>query len=283
MSSSSADGYLERHHVEIYLRDVVSLVLRARTERPLEFIAEYFSQVLNGTNVLAREFAYVHECPRNRWAFMKEVHEAFGDLDQGQPLTAAELAHLLRLLCPDFPLELCRDACVLCGDEAGAFPLAELTFACMVRFFYSEWLERTAAVFRTCDTRECGLVNRNVLCLTLRQMMTSGQTRWSFSIPPAAVFDQLLEQSAPPSGDIRLSELQRALLDTPIMRAALTPELDGGTSYVAPPRESSHASAAAARLARCLDDMRDRDVVAAASTTSRRRGGGKSAGRRRSS
>ena len=187
MSSSSADGYLERHHVEIYLRDVVSLVLRARTERPLEFIAEYFSQVLNGTNVLAREFAYVHECPRNRWAFMKEVHEAFGDLDQGQPLTAAELAHLLRLLCPDFPLELCRDACVLCGDEAGAFPLAELTFACMVRFFYSEWLERTAAVFRTCDTRECGLVNRNVLCLTLRQMMTSGQTRWSFSIPPAAV------------------------------------------------------------------------------------------------
>ena len=192
----------------------------ARTERPLEFIAEYFSQVLNGTNVLAREFAYVHECPRNRWAFMKEVHEAFGDLDQGQPLTAAELAHLLRLLCPDFPLELCRDACVLCGDEAGAFPLAELTFACMVRFFYSEWLERTAAVFRTCDTRECGLVNRNVLCLTLRQMMTSGQTRWSFSIPPAAVFDQLLEQSAPPSGDIRLSELQRALLDTPIMRAA---------------------------------------------------------------
>ena len=98
MSSSSADGYLERHHVEIYLRDVVSLVLRARTERPLEFIAEYFSQVLNGTNVLAREFAYVHECPRNRWAFMKEVHEAFGDLDQGQPLTAAELAHLLRLL-----------------------------------------------------------------------------------------------------------------------------------------------------------------------------------------
>ena len=151
----------------------------------------------------------------------------------------------------------------------------------MVRF-YSEWLERTAAVLRTCDTRECGLVNRNVLCLTLRQMMTSGQTRWSFSIPLAAVFDQLLEQSAPPSGDIRLSELQRALLDTPIMRAALTPEPTAARRTRAP-RELARERAVAARLARCLDDMRDRDVVAAASTTSRRRGGGKSAGRRRSS
>ena len=50
---SSAE-YLERHQIAFYLRDVISLLLRAKDDRPLEFIADYFSEVLNGTHVLLR-------------------------------------------------------------------------------------------------------------------------------------------------------------------------------------------------------------------------------------
>jgi len=60
---------------------------------------------------------------------------------------------LLRLFCPDFPLELVTDACKLCGDGDGAYPTDELLLAWRARFYYAEFLQRTAEVFETCDTR----------------------------------------------------------------------------------------------------------------------------------
>ena len=61
-------AYLQKHEVAFYLRDVTALLLRARDDHPLDFIAEYFSGVLNGTNVLLREYAYLSRCLRDRWA-----------------------------------------------------------------------------------------------------------------------------------------------------------------------------------------------------------------------
>jgi hypothetical protein len=82
--------------------------------------------------------------------------------------------------------------------------------------------ERTAEVFSTCDTRSTGLVNRNVLLLTLRQMCR----RANFAIPPPYIFDNVLDSggggaaAAERQGqhaDIRLLEMQSALLQAPAM------------------------------------------------------------------
>ena len=59
------------------------------------------------------------------------------------PLTSR--LQLLRLFCPDFPLELVTDACKLCGDGGGSFPMEDLLLAWRARFYYAEFLVRTAA------------------------------------------------------------------------------------------------------------------------------------------
>jgi hypothetical protein len=56
----TAQQYIVAHHIDVYLRDVVHLLLQSRNDRPLEFIADYFGKVLDGTHVLLREFAYVN-------------------------------------------------------------------------------------------------------------------------------------------------------------------------------------------------------------------------------
>ena len=80
----TAQEYIQQHHVDVYLQDVIQLLLQAnsapaparrelarpllarpqaRDERPLEFIADYFNSVLAGTHVLLREFRYINACP----------------------------------------------------------------------------------------------------------------------------------------------------------------------------------------------------------------------------
>ena len=49
---------------------MVTLLLRLRPAAPLDFIANYFAEVLNGTHVLLRDFAYISACPHNRWSFV---------------------------------------------------------------------------------------------------------------------------------------------------------------------------------------------------------------------
>ena len=153
-TQESPRTYLDRHYIPLYLNDVTTLLLRIRPAAPLDFIASYFSEVLNGTHVLLREFAYVSACPHNRWSFVRVVQESFAGVSPTQhELSAADLLQLLRLFCPDFPLELVTDACKLCGDGDGAYPTDELLLAWRARFYYAEFLQRTAEVFETCDTR----------------------------------------------------------------------------------------------------------------------------------
>ena len=84
--------YLDTHHVPFYLNDVTTLLLRIRPAAPLDFIASYFSEVLNGTHVLLREFAYVSACPHNRWSFVRVVQESFAGVSPAHhELSAVDL------------------------------------------------------------------------------------------------------------------------------------------------------------------------------------------------
>ena len=84
--------YLDAHYVPFYLNDVTTLLLRIRPAAPLDFIASYFSEVLNGTHVLLREFAYVSACPHNRWSFVRVVQESFAGVSPAHhELSAVDL------------------------------------------------------------------------------------------------------------------------------------------------------------------------------------------------
>jgi len=267
-SPSRAPAPPDYSEIQVYMRDVVRLLLQVRDERPLEFIAEYFNSVLDGTHVLMREYAYINACARNRRDFVKAAREAFAGLKQQERLDAAEMTQLLQLLCVDFPQALVAHACLLCGSDERQ-PLSKLLHATLVSFFFAEFLERTAEVFCTCDTRDVGQVNRNVLCLTLRQMMNT--KNWRFSCPSASIFDEVL-QAAPHSSqgvDVKLLQMQKELLVAPAMYEAI---LTGGDP---PGRDDAAAAAAAASMPRSpaqrpaergatinrmLDEMRGLDV-----------------------
>ena len=254
------------------MRDVISLLLRAKDDRPLEFIADYFSEVLNGTHVLLREYGFVSKCARDRWAFVQSVREALADLDQDEPTSAAVLTQLLRLVCPDFPIELSTEACRLCGDEAGDHPLGKLLHAVVVRICFADFLARVCTVFRDCDTRGTGRVERTTVGLALRQAAIALAA--TESCPPAEIFDELIGAA----GDIRLIEVEQLLVHSSHMRTMLaTPPAAAGPNgtLVAspPPRDQNSASSPGSAYAAA--------AAAHAAAVGGRRGGARAATRER--
>ena len=242
----SPSEYLERHQIDMYLRDVVTLLLRTRDEQPLDFISEYFGEVLNGTHVLLREFAVVNRCPRDRWAFVQSAREALADLDQEQPSSAPAITQLLRLVCPDFPLDIAADAARLCGDETGTHPLGRLLHATCVRICFGSFLHRVNGVFSSCDMRKTGRVERAVAGLALRQAAIAHASN-SESAPPAELFDDLTSGV----GDISLTEVEQFIVHAPHLYTLLqmpAADLDGkgsaGTTLIAspPPRDAASSS-----------------------------------------
>lgn len=225
----SPEQYLEKHHVAYYLRDVVDLLLRARDERPLDFIADYFTEVLHGTHVLMREFSYVNRSSRDRWAFVASAREALADLDQHAPTTASALTQLLRLVCPDFPVEIVTDACRLCGDGLAAHPLERLLHATCVRLCFSDLLQRRVVeAFASCESQGVGLVERSAVGLALQRSsaLSAAEERRPFGL-----FDELVTSS----GTVSLDELQQELVHAPPMFALFSQQPGSGTLVTSPP------------------------------------------------
>ena len=269
--------YLERHSITYYLRDVTTLLLRCRDERPLEFISDYFNEVLNGTHVLLRDYSFVSRCAHDRWAFVQSIREALADLDQELPASASVLTQLLRLVCPDFPLDVATDACRLCGDEQASHPLGRLLHTTCVRICFADFLRRAADVFRSCDPHGRNRVERSVVGLALRNSAQSLGSS-SESCPPPGIFDELVSS---PGGDVTLSEVLRLVVHSDHMRSLLQmprSEEDGGaggstTLVASPPARDAANSPGTMCAAAC--------AAATAAAGGLRRGAGGRAARER--
>jgi len=141
---SSAD-YLERCRLDLYLTDVVELLLSSREERPLEFVSEYFDTVVSGTHVAGRHHSFCAASPHNRVSLMLLAQNAFKNFDE---MLAADLHQLLQLLCPDFPVDLVMQAArrlhpEQSAREAAAVPLRVAQMLQQLRsdFYFAEYLD----------------------------------------------------------------------------------------------------------------------------------------------
>ena len=102
------EEFLERNGVTQYMKDVVTLLLENRPEKPLEFMADYFSNALQGRTAVARSYRYIRLTQRNRQAFLDNLAAAYSNMarqgeSNGGGLTGAEYAQLIQMLCQDFP------------------------------------------------------------------------------------------------------------------------------------------------------------------------------------
>mmetsp|Transcript_80433 Transcript_80433/g.239647 ORF Transcript_80433/g.239647 Transcript_80433/m.239647 type:complete len:349 (-) Transcript_80433:42-1088(-) len=107
--------YLERFHVEFYLRDIICLFLARRrgdSRSPPEFISQYLEAVLRGEHVLHRGFKYINSTPVNRRAFVGVLRQGLRGVrgPETTALTPHDFHDLVSHLCGDFPLAIVLEA-----------------------------------------------------------------------------------------------------------------------------------------------------------------------------
>eukprot|EP00965_Chrysotila_dentata_P129810 4290991-Pleurochrysis_carterae.AAC.2 len=108
------EEYLDRYGVTAYMKDMVTLLLENRPEKPIEFIAEYFRTVIHGSSPLLRAYRYVRLSRLDQDAFEDNLVAAYGALDARRGVVvAAELQRILRLICSDCPVQLSRSILLL--------------------------------------------------------------------------------------------------------------------------------------------------------------------------
>lgn len=57
--SQKVMDYYENQKLQIYLQDVIKIILDRKDEKPLDLLNEYFNSTLKGEHILLREFAFV--------------------------------------------------------------------------------------------------------------------------------------------------------------------------------------------------------------------------------
>ena len=231
LDMADSASYLAQHSLEVYLSDLAALLVREQNSSPanaLKICAQYFDNVNKGTHILLREFSYVNATPKNRAAFLATARDAYRNTGQQVINGTHEVTGLLQLLCPDFPHALTEKAyrtyfaSATTTDENAhqsrqEIKLGDALRVTLLNFYFAEFFNRATEVFSTCDTRSSGVVNRNVLMLTLQQMMRSQGGHRLVTYPPSDVFDELVH-SCGRKTDVTLEEILSILQDTRAMR-----------------------------------------------------------------
>jgi hypothetical protein len=99
----SNEEYLQRHGLDVYVRDAWRSVVAASSSVPSTsaaavpprlVLARYFACVLGGTNVVGREYAYVIATRRNRLAFLRQLQRALWDVHRDSHVTQGDFLFL---------------------------------------------------------------------------------------------------------------------------------------------------------------------------------------------
>jgi len=129
--------------VDHYFRDVVSQLLKCRSDKPLEYMHNFFLTVKGMEHTAHREFAFVRSTAHNRHAFILTCERAFGHFHDTDKMVPGDLHQLLLLICPDFPESIIQEAAGLLSPPEGPTSMLEfetLRTAFFIFFFYHEYL-----------------------------------------------------------------------------------------------------------------------------------------------
>ena len=178
------EEHLDRLGVTAYLKDAITLLLENRPHKPIEFLADYFKNVVQGSSSLQRSYRYIRLTRRNCAAFMDNVVAAFRTLEtrstsraegaaassssstpsksskQAPPppppppvvvgLRPLDMLRLLRALCADFPEAVVRRIMTcFSASESTLIPFPQFTAAIHACLVYEEFLDEVEGLFLT--------------------------------------------------------------------------------------------------------------------------------------
>lgn len=147
--SGSAEGYLAKHNVLVYLEDAVSQLLEHKEDNPkvnpAKFFYDYFTSVHHGNHTMFREYNYIRSTPHNRSAFIRTFWKCYKHIGKnGDLLNVKEYHALLCLLCPDFPFDLVqKTARIILMDDAMdcLMSFSDFLYAFQLQLYYEEFLQ----------------------------------------------------------------------------------------------------------------------------------------------
>ncbi|XP_071104990.1 centriolar satellite-associated tubulin polyglutamylase complex regulator 1-like isoform X1 [Haliotis cracherodii] len=155
--SMTAERYLAKHNVLVYLEDGISQLLEHREDNPkvsaVKFISDYFSSLRDGNHTMFREYAFVRSTPHNRASFVKLFWKCYKQIGKkGDLLSIQEYHSLLGLLCADFPFTMVqKTARIILIDDAldCLICFSDFIYALQVQFYYEEFLEKSGEIYQS--------------------------------------------------------------------------------------------------------------------------------------
>ena len=147
VASLSAKEYVEKFKLDMYMKDVVRLVLGRRDEWPIRTVYTYYKNVCAGEHVAVREYEYIFATQRNRLAFIRFFEKCFPHLSASETMTTTDYHQLLCCLCEDFPVSIVNEATV--GGQEKDMNYGSLSATVQVYFFYKEFFDELRNLFNS--------------------------------------------------------------------------------------------------------------------------------------
>ncbi|KAL9642160.1 hypothetical protein ABK040_007165 [Willaertia magna] len=154
-----AQEYFDQTGVTTYLKDAITLILENRPEDPLEFLSEYFNNVVKGSNSLTRSYRYIKLAKRNQEAFFDNLVAAYNSFsNKNSPedigLNGSEFVKLVKLVCNDFPPEILKKVVDVLNKGNSNTLLSFQEFAAGINacLLYEEYLKIVEELFGQLDS-----------------------------------------------------------------------------------------------------------------------------------
>ncbi|KAL3661376.1 hypothetical protein V7S43_013579 [Phytophthora oleae] len=211
LPTSSNEFYLQQSGVQFYMDDLVRQLQDKRPDQPALFIANYFSTVTKGTNVIGRPFEYANGCLQNRAAFLAQLQRSYTKIDPNTVLSVGDFTEMLWCQCRDLPTQLVRQAtCHLPESEGGQrrASLRTLLASFSACFFFNEFLNKTYDIYNDISSSKDMMSNSPRSSSRLESIANAVATdrviarlrvvaqQNTFNIPPMTEIEQIVVKSS---------------------------------------------------------------------------------------
>mmetsp|Transcript_7885 Transcript_7885/g.22514 ORF Transcript_7885/g.22514 Transcript_7885/m.22514 type:complete len:335 (-) Transcript_7885:213-1217(-) len=111
----SHEEYLKQHHIGVYLKDVVNVIIQRGDQNApaADLLAAYFTTVCTGRHLKGQPYSFLSGTPFNRCHFLRDVQHSFEAMHNdtaSKEVKLMDCLSMLMLLCADFPLNVVRSA-----------------------------------------------------------------------------------------------------------------------------------------------------------------------------
>jgi len=166
------EEYLDRYGISTHLKDIVTLLLENRPDKPVEFVSEYFRNAIHGSSPLMRSYHFVRLTRQSRSAFMHNLVSSYTALQSKSGsvgLTGTDFAKLVKALCYDFPSQhMDSILSVLQKHEDDILSFNEFVSGVRVCLLFEEFLNKSEELFQSMDPENTGKVRTSSLIEALK-------------------------------------------------------------------------------------------------------------------